>query len=237
LLHHLADYNRYLEQMAGRVSHEFRTPIAVVRSSLDNLRQHVLPDDANVYVSRAQEGIERLSIILNRMSEATKLEQTLQQAERERFDLNVVVRGCVEGYRSVHPNVKFDVRLPETPLLMFGAPDLIAQMLDKLITNVIDFHREGSSIDIRVNAGLTTVEVIVGNEGASLPQEMQDRLFDSMVSVRAQQGGNEAHLGLGLYIVRLIAEFHHGNARLENRTDGRGVNAIVTLSLLEPTLR
>lgn len=237
LLHHLADYNRYLEQMAGRVSHEFRTPIAVVRSSLDNLRQHALPDDANVYVSRAQEGIERLSVILNRMSEATKLEQSLQQAERERFDLNIVVRGCVEGYRSVHPSVRFDLRLPEMPVLMHGAPDLIAQMLDKLVTNAIDFQREGSSIDIRVNAGLTTVEVIVGNEGASLPQEMQERLFDSMVSVRAQQGGNEAHLGLGLYIVRLIAEFHHGYARLENRAGGRGVNAIVTLSLLEPTLR
>ena len=234
LLHRLAEYNRYLEQMAGRVSHEFRTPIAVVKSSLDNLRQHALPDDVSVYVSRAQEGIERLSVILNRMSEATKLEQSLQQAERERFDLITVIRGCVEGYRGVQANLRFELQTPDEPVWLSGAPDLIAQMLDKLVANAIDFHREGSAVEIQVNASPTSVQIIVGNEGASLPQEMQERLFDSMVSVRTPRGGNEAHLGLGLYIVRLIAEFHHGQARLENRADGKGVNAIINLSLFEP---
>ncbi len=235
LLHHLADYNRYLELMAGRVSHEFRTPIAVVRSSLDNLRQHALPIEASIYVNRAQEGIERLSIILNRMSEATKLEQSLQQVERENFDLAAVIRGCVEGYRGIHSQLNFVLQFPEEPISMGGAPDLIAQMLDKLVANAIDFHRAGSAIDLTLQANLATAEIIISNEGAGLPREMQERLFDSMVSVRPQQGGNEAHLGLGLYIVRLIAEFHHGKARLENRSDGNGVNARVILSLLEPT--
>ncbi|MEO6022079.1 MAG: proteobacterial dedicated sortase system histidine kinase [Burkholderiales bacterium] len=235
LLHHLADYNRYLELMAGRVSHEFRTPIAVVRSSLDNLRQHALPIEASIYVNRAQEGIERLSIILNRMSEATKLEQSLQQVEREKFDLAAVIRGCVEGYRGIHSQLNFVLQLPEEPISMRGAPDLIAQMLDKLVANAIDFHRAGSAIDLTLQANLATAEIIISNEGAGLPREMQERLFDSMVSVRPQQGGNEAHLGLGLYIVRLIAEFHLGTARLENRSDGNGVNARVILSLLEPT--
>ena len=121
------------------------------------------------------------------------------------------------------------------PVSMRGAPDLIAQMLDKLVANAIDFHRPGSDIEITLQANLTTAEIIIGNDGPGLPQEMKERLFDSMVSVRPRQGGNEAHLGLGLYIVRLIAEFHHGAACLENRGDGNGVNARITLSLLEPT--
>jgi two-component system, OmpR family, sensor histidine kinase ChvG len=233
LLNRLADYNGYLEQMAGRVSHEFRTPIAVVRSSLDNLRQQTLSDDATVYVNRAQQGIERLSVILNRMSEATKLEQSLQTAERERFNLNDVLSGCVEGYRSVQTTIPLHLSLPQTQTWMHGAPDLIAQMLDKLVGNALDFRRDGSGIDIRLDASATSAEIIVSNEGPPLPTEMQNQLFDSMVSLRAPQGGDEAHLGLGLYIVRLIAEFHQGNARLENRLDGKGVNAVITLSLHE----
>ncbi len=232
LLTRLADYNGYLEQMASRVSHEFRTPIAVVRSSLDNLRQQTLPDDAALYVNRAQQGIERLSVILNRMSEATKLEQSLQTAERERFNLNDVLAGCVEGYRSVHPNIPIDLKLPQRPTWMHGAPDLIAQMLDKLVGNAVDFRGDGSPIAIRLEASLASAEITVSNEGSALPTEMQGQLFDSMVSLRPQRGGDEAHLGLGLYIVRLIAEFHRGTARLENRPDGKGVNAVIALSLL-----
>ena len=233
LLHRLADYNGYLEQLASRVSHEFRTPIAVVRSSLDNLRQQTLSDEATLYVNRAQQGIERLSVILNRMGEATKLEQSLQTAEPEHFDLNEVLQGCAEGYRSVHPNIQFDLRLPMGPTLIQGAPDLIAQMLDKLVGNAVDFQRAGSVIEISLDVCPTSTAITVSNEGPALPMEMQDQLFDSMVSLRPQQGGDEAHLGLGLYIVRLIAEFHQGHARLENRRDGKGVNAVITLSPLD----
>ena len=232
LLTRLADYNGYLEQMASRVSHEFRTPIAVVRSSLDNLRQQPLSDDAALYVNRAQQGIERLSVILNRMSEATKLEQSLQTAERERFNLNDVLSGCVEGYRGVHPHIVIESTLPQRATFMRGAPDLIAQMMDKLVGNAVDFHREGSVIAIHLQASFENAKITVSNEGPALPTEMQDQLFDSMVSLRPQHGGNEAHLGLGLYIVRLIAEFHRGSARLENRADGKGVDAIISLSLL-----
>ena len=64
--------------------------------------------------------------------------------------------------------------------------------------------------------------VTVSNSGPLLPAEMAGRLFESMVSFRGAEG-KEPHLGLGLYIVRLIAEFHGGHARAANREDGSGV--------------
>ena len=69
----------------------------------------------------------------------------------------------------------------------------------------------------------------MSNEGPQLPAEMAGQLFDSMVSVRAHRAGDVPHLGLGLYIVRLIAEFHGGHAALSNRADGNGVEASVML--------
>ena len=96
-------HTAYLEQVGKRLSHEIRTPVGVVRSSLDNLRLQDLPDDARVYLERADEGLRRLATILSRMSEATRLEQVLAGSEREAFDLAAVVRGCVEGYRLANP--------------------------------------------------------------------------------------------------------------------------------------
>src|SRR5206468_1925176 len=70
VLARLSEYASYQEKMASRLSHELRTPIAVVRSSLDNLKLAPMPDDARVYMRRAPEGLARLTEILTRMTEA-----------------------------------------------------------------------------------------------------------------------------------------------------------------------
>ena len=75
------------------------------------------------------------------------------------------------------------------------------------------------------------------NEGPRLPSEMKGRLFESMVSVRpdrARESQGAPHLGLGLYIVRLIAEFHGGGAAAHDRPDGRGVIVTATIPLAPP---
>ena len=61
---------------------------------------------------------------------------------------------------------------------------------------------------------------------------MESQLFDSMVSLRAS-GSGSPHLGLGLYIVRLVAQFHHGDARIANRDDGSGIVVTIRLPLAE----
>jgi two-component system sensor histidine kinase ChvG len=228
VLARLSDHASYQEKMASRLSHELRTPIAVVRSSLDNLRQSPLPDDARVYMTRAQEGLTRLTTILTRMTEAVRLEQSLSDVERESFDLADVVTGCVDGYRIAYPAAVFALVRPAGPFPMTGAPDLIAQMLDKLVANAVEFGRNGA-IEIRLERAEDEVLLLVGNEGPPLPETQDGHLFDSMVSVRRSAEAGEAHLGLGLYIVRLIAQFHGGTARAANRPDGRGV--IVTVAM------
>ena len=70
------------------------------------------------------------------------------------------------------------------------------------------------------------LEVI--NRGPPLPEAMRHQLFDSLVSLREARG-ERPHLGLGLYIVTLVAEFHHGSAGAENLADGSGVRFFVSL--------
>jgi dedicated sortase system histidine kinase len=229
VLSRLAQYASYQESMASRLSHELRTPIAVVRSSLDNLKLSSLPDEARVYMERAQQGLERLSDILTRMTEATRLEQSLGDDDSQRFDIVPVVAGCVEGYRLAYKDRAFELVAGESSIVVDGAPELIAQMLDKLVANAVEFGAAGGPIVVRIARDDARVQVSVENEGPLLPAAMHGRLFDSMVSVRPGQRNGEPHLGLGLYIVRLIAEAHGGSVVAENRADGRGVVVTVTL--------
>lgn len=233
VLARLSEYASYQEKMASRLSHELRTPIAVVRSSLDNLKATPLPDESRVYMARAQEGLSRLTQILTRMAEAARLEQSLSDVDREEFDLVTVVRGCVEGYRLAYPEARIALATDAGPLAVSGAPDLVAQMLDKLVANAVEFAR-GGAIEVEVHRHDGAVELAVTNEGPPLPLGMEERLFDSLVSIRTGSDEAQPHLGLGLYIVRVIAQFHGGHAHAANLPDGRGVRVAVTLPAAGP---
>jgi len=231
-LDRLAQYTQYLESLATRLSHELRTPITVVRSSLENLKLHPLPPEADVYVTRAEQGLARLATILTRMTEATRLERMMRDAERERFDLRAVVTGCVEGYRLAYASKRFELTAPEQPVMLSGVPDLIAQMLDKLVSNAVDFTRGEYPIEIELKLGVHDAILTVRNVGPRLPAEIKERLFQSMASVRPPVAGDEPHLGLGLYIVQLIAEFHHGKVAARDRADAEGVEVVVQMPRL-----
>src|SRR5262249_7363824 len=144
---------------------------------------------------------------------------------RERFDLARLVASCVEGYRSAYPARTFELTVPgvpsgagveQSPLWMTGIPDAIAEALDKLAENANDFAPAGSAVRVAVEPGGRRATIAVENEGPQLPTGKIARLFESMVSLRGEAGGKESHLGLGLYIVRLVAEFHGGTVHASN---------------------
>jgi two-component system, OmpR family, sensor histidine kinase ChvG len=230
VLARLAEHASYQEKMASRLSHELRTPIAVVRSSLDNLKATPLPTDARVYMERAQEGLARLTQILTRMTEAARLDQSLSDVERVRFDLVPVVASCVEGFRLAYSDARIAYVPPALAIPVDGSPDLIAQMLDKLVANAAEFSK-GRAIDIGLAADADAAHLTVANDGPPLPEGMEGRLFESMVSVRPGGERSEPHLGLGLYIVRVIAQFHRGSVRAEDKPGKDGVIVTVTLPL------
>ena len=168
------------------------------------------------------------------MSEAARLEQALQEAEPEIFDLREVVEGSVQSYRAAWPRATFEWNAPDTPCPVHGVPDLIVQMLDKLIANALDFHTPGTPITV-VLVGRGPAPVLeVRNLGPVLPEAMADKLFESMVSIREGNGPGDPHLGLGLYIVRLIAEHHGGTVGARNLVDEDGVSVWVDLPASGP---
>ncbi|WP_413699326.1 proteobacterial dedicated sortase system histidine kinase [Psychromonas sp. KJ10-10] len=99
----LGDYHRYLEKLPSRLSHELSTPVAVVRSSLDNLALLQQDEESKKYITRAKTGILRLNRILTSMSEATRLEQSLQSGEKISLALQGLLTNCVQGYQMTYP--------------------------------------------------------------------------------------------------------------------------------------
>jgi len=215
MLSRISQYHRYLESMASKLAHELRTPITIIRSSIENMNTSN-EQDRDIYIKRASSGIKRLNNILTRMSEASRLEQTIQTEEVEKFEIAQLITACAEGYQQAHPKIHYQLENNlQQPVLINGSPDLIAQLLDKLISNANDFSLPDTKIIIRLKRDNLNLVLQVLNQGEALKDEMFSHLFDSMVSLRTEKT-DEPHLGLGLHIVKLITDFHKGQVSAFN---------------------
>ncbi|MFL6576910.1 MAG: ATP-binding protein, partial [Povalibacter sp.] len=212
LLGRLKEHTNYLQTLGNKLSHELRTPLTIVSSSLENLASdETLPPTSQSYLERARTGNARMHAILTAMTEATRVEQIIGNTERVEFDLAEVIRNIGQAYSATFAQHRIETRVPDEPCRLLGSPDLIAQMLDKLMDNATDFCPPGGLITIALENAASGYRLSMSNEGPLLPPQLDDRLFESLVSGRTTQD-RKPHLGLGLYIVRLIAEFHGGSA-------------------------
>jgi dedicated sortase system histidine kinase len=231
MLQNLGQYTRYLERLPNTLAHEMHNPLNVVNSSLENFQLTHQDLVNNEYLGRAQNGILRLRNILTSLTEAANLKDGLEseKEQTERFDLATLVSGCVDGYQSIHKSYRIIYETPSQAVSIDGSPDHIAQMLDKLVDNAVAFGRTDGDVVVRVRREGQAARLSVVNWGSILPADIANRLFEPMVS--SSKDARRSHLGLGLYIVRIIAEFHGGTVTASNRKGNDGVEVTVSLPL------
>ncbi|MFT6033044.1 MAG: two-component system sensor histidine kinase ChvG [Arenicella sp.] len=228
MLERLSQYTSYLRGLPDTLAHEVSNPLNVVNSSLHNLSEEI-PDSANSkYMERAKNGVNRIGIILRNLTEAANLEQAMQSETREVVDLKELIESYVDGYNFSNPEQSFEIVINSSRLYVEIAPDYIAQALDKLVDNAIDFAAPGTAIVFKAQRLDNFAQIDVINQGSRLPEGMAERIFEPLVSL-GRKDAQKMSLGMGLYIVKLIASFHGGDVLARNLLSSDGV--IFSLSL------
>ena len=226
---------RSFPTVSSRLSHELRTPLSVVKTSIENLDREQLDKESLTLIDRASGGADQLGAIIRALVESTRLEQTVQQVQMVDVDMAAWLTGSLERYRQIYPEKTIIIigseqdlmqneavaRIPSVRLL--ASPELLQQAFDKLVDNAVDFSAEGlifllMSIESKTSGSY--INLAVANQGSLVCSDQQgqgshQRLFAPMFSERS--GSDERlHLGLGLYIVRMIAEAHGGKTVAKN---------------------
>ena len=218
----------YLRRLPDSLSHEIRTPVAVIRSTLDLLSdtENIDPRQQADLILRARASLERLSHIIAVMNEANRLEKAIYVDEKKTTDLRSLLSELASAYGSTYPEWTFRLQNDDPEAIAPVSPDLIVQALDKLVSNAISFSDKGETIILRLERRGLWWRITVANPGHNLPEARKD-LFAPMVSVRGR--GEERHLGLGLYMVALIAKHHGGEPWARNTPDHPGAEVGFTV--------
>ncbi|HBR96299.1 MAG TPA: hypothetical protein DD979_02840 [Gammaproteobacteria bacterium] len=235
LLRALASYTDYLQKLASRLSHEMRTPLAVISTSLESVDRQHLSEADKAFVERAAKASARLQSLVRSMSEATRLEQAVQATEYEPLDVRDWLPIATAMYRDIYPHadIVFHARANQKatqPVVVKGASDLLQLMLDKVIANAVDFTPSDGVIRIELACLDDQAEIRVSNPGPPLPDIGAQAVFDPMVS-RRPEGGTDGHLGLGLHLVKLVVKAHGGRVKASNQDQGSGVVITIRLPL------
>ena len=227
MLSKLHQHNTFLENMPRTLRHEINNPLNTLSTSLQNLAEENPEVQDSKYLASAQRGVTRIGTIVQNLADAANLEESLEAEELEIVDLNQLLENYVANCSISHKTCEFVYRGPGHPVFAEVSDFRIEQLLDKIIDNAIDFHRSNSPIRVQLDTHRGACQITVANRGPTLPAKAEASLFDSMVSHRGPQ--NRLHFGLGLYVVRIIAEAHGGFVRAMNLADGSGVAIMVQL--------
>ncbi len=223
MLNQLQEQNEYRETMADNLEHEMRTPLAGISASLKNLEKEWEAPDKKIqdYIKWALADVQRMESLLTAIRDATSLQESLKQGFTDTFDLGKAITIWLEqGWRGSYPEVLFMFEPPDVECTLHGDPDRLRQMIEKLIDNAVSFHLPNTPVILTLEKQKQSLKLEICNQGPIIATEMQGQIFNSMVSLR---GGKKSspHLGLGLYIVRSIAQYHGGTVRVTNMEGGK----------------
>lgn len=251
LLLRLDAQREHLQKFARLLTHELRTPLTMIRASLENLDEQQASPAQTVYFDRAQRGIERINLVLSSMSEASQLDAQLVRTPRIHYDLAAFLRDYVDAFACARPDRIFEMRVASQPLPVCGHPEWAAQMVDKLLSNACDFATPGTAIVVEAlaqgPAQAGQVRLRVCNQGPTIEAGRAARLFEPFASERPPESGAAAgdapHLGIGLHVARLVAQYHGGEIRcVDNENDnasddgGGGGGVVFEITLPRSTL-
>jgi len=224
VLRDLARYTAFLERIPRTLRHELSNPMSTVQTSLELLSDERDPDQQARLRATAERGIQKLESTLAKVTEAASLEEALRDEDQHGFDVARVTRDAIESIQRTVTDRQWSVDIPAESVVILGNDLRFEQMLDKLLDNARDYAPNDGLITIGIRDQINAVSLWVENEGP--PLKIQDGVDAFQMFSGTRNDSTGSHLGLGLYVVRLIAESMGAQVSIGNTK--RGVRVDVT---------
>lgn len=237
----LKEAERFRKQYLGNVAHELKTPIFNIQGYISTLLDGGLEDELinRKYLERAEKSIDRLINIVNDLDTISKLENSMNKLNLEKFDIVALAKEIAEqaeieaDKKHIRISVKGVENLP-SPFWVLADKHYIGQVLVNLIINSIRYGKEGGQTRIRFRDMLDKILVEVEDNGLGIGKEDLPRIFERFYRTDKGRSREQGGTGLGLAIVKHIIEAH--GERISVRSEP-GVGSTFSFTLKKVNLQ
>jgi signal transduction histidine kinase len=214
-------------EVVSLVSHDLRSPLTVVIGYLDLLSRPMAAEDFKRSLDAARRNAARMADLLEDLLSATRAQELLAVSELVPTPLNVLAEEVVSSLAPTHNERKLLLETDCDPVVL-GETKRLRQVLVNLVTNAYKYSPDTDPIVVRVRCDDENAFLLVVDHGPGIPEEDREHAFERFA--RLENGTERPGVGLGLYIVNIIAHNHGGSVHVEE-TPGGGATFVVQLPL------
>lgn len=202
-------------QMLAGIAHDLKTPITVVQGYAQALRDGVIPpEDQPKYLDIIDRKATCLNELINAFYDYSKTEHPDYHLNPESTDICNYLRDYVaDRYAELETGgFRIETQIPEAHVFCMIDRMQFRRVLENIVNNSVRYNKPGTTLYFDVNAGTSTVSILLGDNGTGIPEEVGNRVFEPFVvgeESRSRQGS-----GLGLSVARRIVELHGGTLTL-----------------------
>jgi two-component system, chemotaxis family, CheB/CheR fusion protein len=232
----LEQANRHKDEFLAMLAHELRNPLAPLRSQLELLRsggagEIVLGESIDVMHRQ----VERLTKLVDELLDAARVSQGRIELKAEAVDMATIASSVVElisdAVRDRH--LDFSVEYPAEPVYVFGDPVRLEQAITNLVNNAVKYTDPGGKVRLLLKKQDGRAIIKCSDTGIGIAKEMLPKVFNLFVQSDVSYGRDRGGLGIGLALVRQIAELHNGEVVAASAGLGQGSEFTLRLPLHE----
>ena len=219
-------------RFAADAAHELRTPLTALTLQIQLAERAQSVDERVIAFERMEQGIKRATRLVHQLLTMARLDPEAAQKPAVPTDLGCLATSVVDELRPLAAQKSIVLNVDaQAPAWILGQEDALRILLTNLIDNAIRYTAPSGRVDVSVQAGDVTVQLIVQDTGPGIPADERERVFDRFYRGRDAAAGGS---GLGLAIVRQIATLHAGSVTLSVANPGSGTQALATFPAVPP---
>jgi PAS domain S-box-containing protein len=231
----LSNADRRKNEFLATLAHELRNPLAPMSNMLEVVKR---AEGDNVVVKRAHETLERqlaqMVRLVDDLLDLNRVTHDRLELRRSEVELSSVIEQAVEVARPLVDSAghHLTIDLPDEPIHFYADHARLAQLFGNLLNNSGKYTRPGGTISLSAKRAGDEVVVTVKDNGAGIPQDKLDSIFDMFMQVDRTSDRSQGGLGIGLTLVKRLTEMHGGSIEARSDGEGKGSEFIVRLPVL-----